>query len=145
LRGTPNRILTGYSPCPLVTDTTQRRNAIRCERRQPERSVLYAVLHEHLESLRALARAGDEHGVGLPRFVVRELRGFLDCRILAKGFARFRCQGCCLTRLVAFTCKGGGFCPSCGGRRMTQLAVPFNRPRRQSCDRSSRCSAPALS
>jgi len=107
----------------LAGKASSRRSAIRYERRQPERSVLYAVLREHLESFLALARAGDEHGVGLPHFVVRELRGFLDCGILAKGFARFRCQGCGLTRLVAFSCKGRGFCPSCGGKRMTQLAA----------------------
>ena len=86
-----------------------RRSAIHYERRQPERSVLYAVLHEHLEGFLALARAGDEHGVGLPRFIVRELRGFLDCGILAKGFARFRCQGCGLTRLLRSPARAAAF------------------------------------
>ncbi|MBW2547473.1 MAG: transposase zinc-binding domain-containing protein, partial [Deltaproteobacteria bacterium] len=43
--------------------------------------------------------------------------------MLAHGFARFRCGACGTDRLVAFSCKGRGFCPSCGGRRMTERAA----------------------
>jgi hypothetical protein len=46
---------------------------------------------------------------GLPRFVELELRAFLDCGILQKGFARFRCQQCGHDRLVALSCKGRGY------------------------------------
>lgn len=31
------------------------------------------------------------------------------------------CAACGLDRLVAFSCKGRGFCPRCGGRRMARL------------------------
>ncbi len=55
-------------------------------------------------------------------FVERELRGFLDCGVLAKGCAHFRCGGCGLDRLVALSCKGRGFCPRCCGRRMNATA-----------------------
>jgi len=69
-----------------------------------------------------LAQAGaPDHG-GVPAFVETELRRFLECGVLAHGFARFRCDGCGTDRLVAFSCKGRGFCPSCGGRRMTAQA-----------------------
>ena len=34
--------------------------------------------------------------------------------------ARFQCEGCAREHLVPFSCKGRGFCPSCGGRRMTE-------------------------
>jgi len=37
--------------------------------------------------------------------------------VLAAGFARLRCQQCALEHLVAFSCKGRGFCPSWDGRR----------------------------
>jgi len=60
---------------------------------------------------------------GLPRFVERAFQDFLTCGCLAAGFARFRCAGCRQERLVAFSCKGRGFCPSCGGRRMTERAA----------------------
>ena len=53
----------------------------------------------------------------------REFRDFLTCGCLAAGFARFRCSDCRLDRLVPFSCKGRGFCPSCGGRRMTDRAA----------------------
>jgi hypothetical protein len=32
-------------------------------------------------------------------------------------------RGCGLDRVVAFSCKGRGFCPSCGGRRMADTAA----------------------
>ena len=91
------------------------------KRREPEHTVLYRVLDEHLETFLALANTDDAGG--LPRFVQRELREFLSYGILAKGFARFRCTACGLDRLVAFSCKGRGFCPSCAGKRMTHLAA----------------------
>ena len=37
--------------------------------------------------------------------VERELRAYLDCGILARGFARVRCSDCGFERLVAFSCK----------------------------------------
>ena len=44
-------------------------------------------------------------------------------QVLAHELARFRCTDCALERLVPFSCKGRGFCPSCGGRRMTECAA----------------------
>ncbi len=84
--------------------------------------MLHQVVREHLEPfLRAAAAAGE--GVGLPQFVEREFREFLTCGVLAHGFARVRCDGCAYEHLVPFSCKGRGFCPSCGGRRMTERAA----------------------
>ena len=60
---------------------------------------------------------------GAPLFVKRESQRFARCGVLAHGFARFRCSGCGTDRLVAFSCKGRGFCPSCGGRRTTERAA----------------------
>ncbi len=77
---------------------------------------------EHLETFLAEARHRCG-GAGLPRFVERELRAFLGCGVMASGFARFRCGGCAREILVAFSCKGRGFCPSCCGRRMAVLAA----------------------
>jgi len=59
----------------------------------------------------------------VPRFVERELRAFLRCGIPAYGFVRAHCDGCGLDRVVAFSCKGRGFCPSRGGRRMADTAA----------------------
>ena len=43
--------------------------------------------------------------------------------ILAHGFLRVRCPACGEERLVPISCKGRGFCPSCGGRRMADTAA----------------------
>jgi hypothetical protein len=80
---------------------------------------LYGVLQQELETFLAEARA---HADGFPRFVERELRGFLKCGILAHGFVRVQCVSCKHEHLVAFSCKGRGFCPSCCGKRMTRIA-----------------------
>jgi hypothetical protein len=84
--------------------------------------VLYRVVRDHFEAFHAQA-ASLRDGEGLPRFVEREFREFLRCGWLAGGFARFHCGACGLDRLVAFSCKGRGFCPSCGGRRMAERAA----------------------
>lgn len=84
-----------------ATARNEPRRRFSYERRAPEQSALYRVVQQHLESFLAHAREADESSSGLPRFVERELRGFLRCGILAHGFARFRCQGCGLERLVA--------------------------------------------
>ena len=92
-------------------------------RRRPEDGVLHRVLREHLETFFEEARESGGAGEGLPAFVERELREFLSCGVMARGFARFRCDGCGHEVLVAFSCKGRGFCPSCCGRRMADLAA----------------------
>jgi hypothetical protein len=90
--------------------------------RRPDALPLHELVRDHFETFRAQAarlRGGD----GLPRFVEQEFRDFLTCGSLAAGFARFRCANCRFDRLVAFSCKGRGFCPSCGGRRTTERAA----------------------
>ena len=52
-----------------------------------------------------------------------EFDAFLECGILAHGFLRLRCGDCSHDKLVAFSCKRRGFCPSCGARRMAQTAA----------------------
>ena len=59
----------------------------------------------------------------LPAHVRGELERFLKCGVLAHGFARVRCPVCKDDLLVAFSCKGRGVCPSCGGRRMADTAA----------------------
>jgi hypothetical protein len=97
-------------------------------RRRRERGALHQVLREHLATF--LARTSEQDGPGLPRFVTRELVraltcGILNCGILNCGFARLRCTQCGQDELLAFSCKGRGFCPSCAGRRIADTAVPL--------------------
>jgi len=64
--------------------------------RDSEGSVLYRGVEEHLDA-----------------FLEQEFPDFLTCGVLAHGFARLRCADCAFERLVPFSCKGRGFCPSC--------------------------------
>src|SRR5262245_42631573 len=88
--------------------------------RKPEETTLYQVIAEQLE---AFLRRQQERDRPVPRFVEEEFRSFLDCGVLARGFVRLRCPSCGHDRLLAFSCKGRGWCPSCGGRRMAETAA----------------------
>lgn len=59
----------------------------------------------------------------MPEHVERESRRYLECGILAHGFARARCGQCGHDFLIAFSCKGRGVCPSCNARRMVETAA----------------------
>jgi hypothetical protein len=91
-------------------------------RRRPEETVLYKVVRENLATFLEVAdlRSG---GKGLPAYVRQEFERYLDCGILANGFARVRCADCGHDEVVAFSCRGRGFCPSCMGRRMADTAA----------------------
>ena len=90
------------------------------ERHQPEKTLLYEVVRESLESFLSSA---SKQGAPVARFVEREIRAYLDCGILARGFFRLHCDACGRDRLLAFSCKGRALCPSCGGRRMADTAA----------------------
>lgn len=90
------------------------------QRRKPEHLVLHMCVTEHLPRFLSHCEDLDRY---VPRFVQREFEGFLRCGILDYGFARVHCPECSYDRLVAFSCKGRGFCPSCGARRMEDGAA----------------------
>ena len=95
---------------------------VRYRPRQPEATALYQVLNTHLATFEA-SWIDPNEGRTLPAFVIDELRGFLDCGIFARGFAQVACDTCGERHLVAFSCHGPGFCPSCLGRRMNEGAA----------------------
>ncbi len=92
-------------------------------RRKPERTLLYATVRAHLKTFLAEMEERGEAGASLPRFVVGEFERYLGCGILANGFARVRWTACGDELLVAFSCKGRGFCPSCTSRRIHDSAA----------------------
>ena len=92
------------------------------QRRQPEQTVLYRTIAAYLPTF--LERTAGEDGTGgWPAFVRREFEAYLKCGILGYGLLRVRCERCGDTTVVGFSCKGRAFCPSCGGRRMSELAA----------------------
>lgn len=91
------------------------------ERHKPETTLLHSIVREQFETLLAVARESDSDG--LPGYVEQAFRKYLDCGVLACGFARARCKACGADIFVAFSCKQRGVCPSCGARRMANTGA----------------------
>ncbi|MDH4312597.1 MAG: transposase zinc-binding domain-containing protein, partial [Gammaproteobacteria bacterium] len=89
-------------------------------RHRPEATLLYQLVQQHYPAFRELRT---EAGRPLPEFVQQEFEAYLKCGRLEEGFLRLRCDDCHTEKLVAFSCKKRGFCPSCGGRRMVETAA----------------------
>ena len=90
------------------------------ERHRPEQTLLYQLIEKHYP---ALVEQLECQGKNLPAHVHREFEAYLKCGRLEHGFLRVRCDTCHFERLVAFSCKKRGFCPSCGARRMAETAA----------------------
>jgi ribosomal protein S27E len=90
------------------------------ERHRPEQTLLYQLVEAHYP---ALVEQLAQQGKSLPEHVHREFEAYLKCGRLEHGFLRVRCDKCHFERLVAFSCKKRGFCPSCGARRMAETAA----------------------
>ena len=89
-------------------------------RHRPEETRLYRLVEQHYP---AFVASLAEQGKVLPAYVEREFEAYLKCGRLEHGFLRVRCESCHFERLVAFSCKKRGFCPSCGARRMAETAA----------------------
>ena len=89
-------------------------------RHRLETTLLYHVVQEYWPEFQAeLVKQGKT----LPAYVAREFDEYLRCGRLEHGFLRVRCDSCHDEKLVAFSCKRRGFCPSCGARRMADSAA----------------------
>ena len=89
------------------------------KRHRPEHTLLYQLVERHyLGFLEHLSRQGKS----LPRHVEKEFENFLRCGRLEHGFLRVVCDDCKHEKLLPFSCKLRGFCPSCGARRMAESA-----------------------
>ena len=89
-------------------------------RHRPETTLLYQIIQEYWPEFQAELAS---HGKYLPANVAKEFDEYLKCGMLEHGFLRVRCESCHEEKLVAFSCKRRGFCPSCGARRMADSAA----------------------
>jgi hypothetical protein len=105
-----------------ATDLGEFASGFGYQPRSAEDTVLHRVVVEHLEDFLREARSRDG-GHGVPVFVERAFRKYIGCGSLARGFLRVRCSSCGFERLLPFSCKTRGLCPSCSGRRMTELSA----------------------
>ena len=82
-------------------------------RRAPEKSVL----------LEAFRRGWAAVSGCVPSRVKQEAQRYLDCGQLRCGFVEVTCEACGDSRLIAFSCKGRGWCPSCTARRAAETGA----------------------
>jgi ribosomal protein S27E len=89
-------------------------------RHRPETTLLYQVMREYWPEFQAELAS---QGKFLPAYISKEFEEYLKCGRLEHGFLRVRCASCHDEKLLAFSCKRRGFCPSCGARRMADSAA----------------------
>ena len=107
------------TPNPAGDPSSTRSAAPTYTRHAPERTLLYALVQAHYPDFLARMAARDRP---LPAYVREAFEAYLRCGVLEHGFLRVVCEHCHAERLVAFSCKQRGFCPSCGARRMAESA-----------------------
>jgi len=87
--------------------------------RKPKLSPLYQSIVSHFSEFESVYEERYQKRYGVLRDVVREVvYKYLGCGDLRKGFARIKCKGCNHEVLLAFSCKGRYFCPSCHQKRV---------------------------
>jgi hypothetical protein len=121
---------------------------LRYEHHRPEETTLYRLVQQHAASF--IAHTETSTGAELPLFIKDAFDAFLERGILADGFVGLRCGACGHDKLLTFSCKRRGFCPSCGARRTLQITahlvdhvvphVPVLPPTRN----CTRCCRPSL-
>ena len=93
------------------------------KRREPERTDLHRLVRTWFPSIPGMLQERFGPRAKLAKFQMTAVERYVDCGQLAHGFVRARCTCCGDDRLVAFSCKVRGLCPSCDGRRMTEEAA----------------------
>ena len=108
---TSRRQAAGCAPLPSA------HTGSRYARHAPERTLLYALVEAHYPDFIVRIEA---EGRSLPGYVREAFDAYLRCGVLEHGFLRVVCEQCRAERLVAYSCKKRGLCPSCGARRMAE-------------------------
>jgi len=103
----------------METVTTIQNNAVKYYRRTPELTTCYKILQENLNSF---IDARYKEGRPIIDYVVDEFDEFMRCGMPQFGFLRIKCSECSKAKIVAFSCKNRGFCPSCCAKRMSETA-----------------------
>jgi len=86
--------------------------------RKPRNSPLWQLLNEHFHHFVSEYEDRFQKAYGFFRQVISDVvQNFLQCGDLKQGFARVRCPECHHEYLLAFSCRGRWFCPSCHAKK----------------------------
>jgi hypothetical protein len=91
--------------------------------RRPRASPLYGLLDRCFRHLRFVYDERFAPTYGPWRRHPTVVDRFLACGLLEHGFARIRCDACAHEYLLAFSCKGRYFCPSCHAKRLARWTL----------------------
>ena len=95
--------------------------------RNPRASPLFLLVEARYEELKALWEDRFEKTHGFWRgFTDTAVARYLDCASPECGFARLRCDSCHSEKLLAFSCRQRGICPSCDAKRAAAFAAFLN-------------------
>ena len=87
--------------------------------RKPKTSPLWQCLARHFGTFLNTYEDRYQPRHGFLRPIISEVvHKFLNCGDLERGFARVRCDHCKHEYLLAFSCKGRWFCPSCHQKKV---------------------------
>jgi hypothetical protein len=85
--------------------------------RRPEKTVLFEVIKKYYNTW---CRNSKDP---IPKYIDKVFRSYLECGILAKGFACAHCDSCHKDFLIGFSFTRRGVCPSCNTRDMVETAA----------------------
>lgn len=92
--------------------------------RKPRESPLWQLLYVHFDEFEKRYDELFYKKYGFYRPVISHVvRKFLECGDLHQGFARVRCPDCHHEYLLAYSCRGRWFCPSCHAKKVVQFAA----------------------
>ena len=85
---------------------------------------MYRLVEAHYDEVKGVWEERFEERYGFwRRFVDGVVQRYLDCGVFRSGFARVWCESCQAEYLVACSCRGRGFCSSCGAKRAAELSA----------------------
>ena len=91
--------------------------------RKPHLSPFYQCVQDYWEVLEDQWEERFRKRFGFLRSHLKQVMfNFLQCGDVHAGFARIRCDTCGNEYLLAFSCKGRHFCPSCHQKRTVEFA-----------------------
>jgi hypothetical protein len=93
----------------------------------PRTTPLFQLVEQHYDDVKSLWEDRFENAHGRWRgFTDTVVARYLDCASPLCGFARLRCDTCHGERLLLFSCRQRGICPSCDAKRAAAFAAFLN-------------------